>query len=61
MNTDLHGPDADAALLAWWLDELPEAEANELEEHLFTCDACAARLESLLGLRQSVKQPQTGQ
>jgi hypothetical protein len=55
MNT-LHGPDGDAALLAWWLDELPEAEANELEEHLFACDECAARLERLSGLRRSVKQ-----
>ena len=50
MNS-FHGPDGDAALLAWWLDELPEAEADALEEHLFACDECAARLKSLLGLR----------
>ena len=55
MNS-FHGPDGDAALLAWWLDELPEAEADALEEHLFACDECAARLKSLLGLRESVKQ-----
>jgi hypothetical protein len=51
-----HGADADAALLAWWLDELPEAEANEFEEHLFACDECTARWERLSGLRESVKQ-----
>ena len=55
MNS-FHGPDGDAALLAWWLDELPEAETDALEEHLFACDECAARLKSLLGLRASVKQ-----
>ena len=60
MKTDLHGPDGEATLLAWWLDELPEAEANEFEEHLFACDDCAARLESLLGLRGSVKQALLG-
>jgi hypothetical protein len=50
-----HGAEADTVLLAWWLDELPEAEANELEEHLFACDECAARLKDLLGLRESVQ------
>ena len=55
MKTDLHGQEGDAALLAWWLDELPEAEADEMEEHLFACDQCTARLRDLLALRESVK------
>lgn len=60
MKTDLHGPEGDAALLAWWLDDIPEAEAYEIEEHLFTCDLCTKRLRDLLALRKSVKQALLG-
>ena len=34
-------------LAAYWLGELPAAEAQEAEEHFFACEACAERLEWL--------------
>ncbi len=45
----------DSTLLAWWLDELDEEEANEVEEHLFECEECGARLRYLLQLGEAVK------
>ena len=51
----IHGEE-DFVLLSWWLDELATPQAHELEEHLFACDACTARLRELLGLRDSVRQ-----
>src|SRR5262245_9566039 len=56
MKKELHGADQDSALLAWWLDELAETEALELEEHLFGCDRCAARLQELLRRRDATRQ-----
>ena len=53
--SSLHGTEQDSTLLAWWLDELAEADANEVEEHLFGCDACAARLRELSGLRAAMR------
>src|SRR5688500_20197846 len=44
----------DSTLLAWWLDELDEEEANEVEAHLFECDECGARLRFLLQLGEAV-------
>jgi hypothetical protein len=55
MKTNLHGADQDASLLAWWLDELDEAESAAFDEHLFGCDACTTRLRELLQLRESVR------
>lgn len=55
MKPDLHGADQDSLLLSYWLDELDEAQANEMEEHLFTCDLCTTRLRELLTLRDSVR------
>ena len=45
----------DATLLAWWLDELGEEEANDVEAHLFECEACGARLRELLRLGAAVR------
>jgi hypothetical protein len=44
-------------LLAWWLGELPEAEAEveTLEEHLFACTPCARRGEELVALAAGVR------
>ena len=42
-------------LLAYWLDELDEAAANAVEEHLFQCDECAARLRGLIQLGAAVR------
>ena len=46
----------DAALLAdYWLASLPEPEEHAIEEHLFTCDPCGARLREVIALGQEVK------
>jgi hypothetical protein len=47
---------AEDTLLAWWLDELDETAAAEVEEHLFECDECAARLREIVRLGGAVKQ-----
>jgi hypothetical protein len=49
-----HDADQDATLLAWWLDELDAEKSNEVEEHLFSCEVCSARLRQLLRLREAV-------
>jgi Putative zinc-finger len=45
-------------LVALWAGELPEAEAFVVDEHLFSCDACAAASERLAqvigGLRATI-------
>jgi hypothetical protein len=48
--------DAQNTLLSWWLDELEETAAAEVEEHLFECDECAARLREILRLGAAIKQ-----
>ena len=42
-------------LAAYWLGELPAAEAQEAEEHFFACEACAGRLEWLAELSDGVR------
>jgi anti-sigma factor RsiW len=42
-------------LAAYWLGELPAAEAQEAEEHFFACEACARRLEWLAELSGGVR------
>lgn len=41
-------------LLAYLLDDLDEAAAGRVEEHLFGCDACARRLGSVERVREAV-------
>jgi hypothetical protein len=43
------------ALLAYWLGELPAAEAEKLEEHFFACAACAGRLQWLAALAEGTR------
>lgn len=46
----------DAALLAdYWLAALPEPEEEAVEEHLFTCDECGARLSEIIALAEGVR------
>jgi hypothetical protein len=45
----------DSTLIAWWLDELDEEEAHEVEAHLFECEQCGARLRELLHLGDAVR------
>lgn len=42
-------------LAAYWLGELPAAEAQDAEEHFFACEACAGRLEWLAELSDGVR------
>lgn len=52
--------EAENTLLSWWLDELDEAAAAEVEEHLFECDECAARMRELARLGGAIKQTLLG-
>jgi len=55
MKMEFHTADAEATLLAWWLDELDESQSNEIEEHLFGCEACSATLRELIALRDATR------
>ena len=50
MNPPCRIPVSDEALLAWWGSELPYHERARFEEHLLSCDACAARVAASAGL-----------
>ena len=43
------------ALLAYWLAELESPREVELEEHLFGCGSCSARLRQLLQLSNGIQ------
>ncbi len=46
----------DAAVLAdYWLAAMPEPEADAVEEHLFTCDECGARLREIITLADAIR------
>ena len=42
-------------LIAYWLGELPAAEEAPLEEHLFACAGCSARLEELAAFASGIR------
>ncbi len=42
-------------LLGWWLGELAAGEEARLDEHLFACARCAARLDALLRLGEGIR------
>ena len=42
-------------LIAYWLAELPPDEEASLEEHLFACASCSARLEELAALAAGIR------
>jgi len=42
-------------LLAYWLGELDGAREAELEEHLFGCETCSARLRELVRLGEGIQ------
>ncbi len=45
----------DAAVLAdYWLAVLPKSEEESVEEHLFACDECGARLRETIALAEGV-------
>lgn len=43
------------SLAAYWLGEVPAGEEEKVEEHLFACAHCAARLEWLAALSDGVR------
>jgi hypothetical protein len=46
----------DAAVLAdYWLAALAKPEEEAVEEHLFTCDECGARLREVIALAEGVR------
>lgn len=46
----------DAGVLAdYWLAALSEVEEGAVEEHLFTCDECGARLQEVIVLAQGLR------
>lgn len=53
------GPEFEA-LVAWWLGELPQAEAEGVEEHLFACALCTRRLEVLAALGSGIRAAVSG-
>jgi hypothetical protein len=44
-----------STLLAYWLGELDAAAESELEEHLFGCTPCSARLRSLVQIGEGIR------
>ena len=46
----------DIAILAeYWLATLPQPEEDSVEEHLFTCDECGARLREVMSLTDAIR------
>lgn len=46
----------DAAVLAdYWFAALPRSEEEAVEEHLFACDQCGARLKEVIALAEGVR------
>jgi hypothetical protein len=54
MSAEIH---FDAGTLAeYWLGTLPKLEEERIEEHLFACDECGARLDEVIALAEGVSQ-----
>ena len=47
-------PLSDDVLTAYWIGELPDDVAQDVEEHVFACAGCAACLEALASLTAAV-------
>jgi len=44
-----------SALIEYWLDELDEAAEARIEEHLFGCEVCGAKLDEIVALAGGVR------
>lgn len=44
-----------AVLIDYWLGALADTEERGIEEHLFTCDGCGARLREAIALAEAVR------
>jgi hypothetical protein len=49
-------PLALAELLEYWLDDLPDGSASDVEAHVFGCGDCSGRLESIAALGDGIRQ-----
>lgn len=50
MSPQCVSPLPDEELLDYWIDAVPSSEAERIEEHVFACDDCSARLEAMASL-----------
>jgi hypothetical protein len=48
-------PLASAVLTDYWIAALPNSEQEAVEEHLFACDECGARLRELVALAEAIR------
>lgn len=48
-------PLAAAVLTDYWIAALPESEEEAVEEHLFACDECGARLREVIALADAIR------
>lgn len=60
MTLPCHAPVSDDDLLEYWTHAIEGTDAERIEDHLFSCSDCAARLEAMVslgdGLRTLVQQ-----
>ena len=54
MSAACSAPLADDTLLDYWSGGLPAPESEAIEEHLFACAACAARLDAVAAIAAGV-------
>jgi anti-sigma factor RsiW len=50
MTAPCESPVSDDDLLEYWAGPLPSADAERIEEHLFSCASCGARLEAMASI-----------
>ena len=50
MTPRCDAPVSDADLLDYWIQAMPEMDAGQIEEHLFSCGECTARLDAMASL-----------
>jgi hypothetical protein len=48
-------PLAAATLTDYWIAALPNSEEEAIEEHLFACDECGARLREVIALAEGIR------
>lgn len=44
-----------STLVGYWFGELPAADSDQIEEHLFACDGCSRRLRAFVALGDGVR------
>ena len=54
MTAGCAAPIADERLIDYWAHDLPDADVSAVEEHLFSCADCSARLEAVASVAGGV-------